>query len=132
MIDPAYPLQQAVYTTLTTHEGVTAIVGAKVFHRVPDGTTLPFVVIGQDIITGDDTGIERSECDVTVHVFADGLFNAKKLAAQVVDALNRAIVIDGFSTDEFHRGSTRHFTDPDGMTGHSVIEFEYIVQARPA
>jgi hypothetical protein len=131
MLDPSYALQQAVYTTLTTHAGVSAIVGAKVFHRVPDGTPLPFIVIGQDIVTGRDESGDFSDCDITVHAFADGLPKAKQLAGQVIAALNAPVALTGFSIHEIHRGATRHVTDPDGLTGHSIIEFEYVVQATP-
>lgn len=133
MIDPSYALQQAVYAALSAHAGVRAIVGTnpvKVFHTVPPKTALPYVVIGQDTVTGDDDAAEFTDCEVVVHAFAETIPGAKLLAAQITDALYVALPLAGFSTHEFHRGPTRHLTDP-GNTGHSVVEFEYRVQALP-
>lgn len=141
MLDPSYALQQAVYATLSQSNGLTSLIGTvrvgsenlpKIFHRVPADTPLPFVNIGQDTVYGRDESGDFSECEITVHVFAATMPQAKQITAKVTEALKTLSSLDGFTIHETHLGTVRHMTDPDGMTAHSVVEFEYLVQPATA
>ena len=122
--DPAYPLQKAVYETLTAYDLGTD----HVWHTVPDGARLPWIVIGDDQIISDYDSGDFHECHVTVHVFAENKFMAKQLGGKVCEALDGPLTIDGFSCHEAWKESAQYFTDPDGQTGHGVLVFQYTVQ----
>jgi hypothetical protein len=120
---PATALQAAIYQALTA-AGLT-----KVYHTVPANAVLPWVVIGQDHILADYDSADISECHSTVHVFAESMPAVKAISETVCDALDKAIQLDGFQTDEAYSVSQQYLVENGGRNGHAVLEFMYRVQA---
>jgi hypothetical protein len=124
MADPSYALQKAVFEAL---DAIEAVPSGRVLHRVPDGTPLPFIHIGDDEIFAEYEAGEFSECIVTVHAFEDTKPKLKLIVAKVREALDAQLVLDGFGCHEWEFILVRYMTD-DGVTEHAVIEFRYLVQ----
>ena len=127
MADPALALQKAVRDALRNSAPLTALIGTRVYDRVPQGTAFPFVQIGEDFLLGDDTYGDFTEATVTVHVYsrAVGKVEAKTIAGVIRDVLAVQLRVAGFQTVEWRFLSTRSIPDRDGLTEHLVMEFEY-------
>jgi hypothetical protein len=127
-MDPSYPLQRAVYERLMT----SSLGTDHVYDSVPQGTPLPWVIIGNDqILSAYEEGGAFHECFVTVDVFGTKP-DFKILAAKVRIALDFPLVIEGFLTAEAFYEGVRYLTDGDGKTGHAVLTFRYLVEEDPA
>ncbi|MDO1559824.1 DUF3168 domain-containing protein [Brevundimonas sp. 2R-24] len=127
MSEPAYALQKAVVVAL---KGAGVCAG-RVYDRVPTPVTFPFVQIGNDSFSeAYDLGADFTECDVTVHVYsrAVGKPELKTITSAVRAALDQALSLDSFAMAEARFTGSRYFTDPDGLTEHAVLTFEYLVQ----
>lgn len=122
-VDPAIPLQKSVYAALVA----SGVASGKVFHTVPAQTALPYCVIGDDIIEAEYDSGKHSRCTVVVDVFAATLPQAKQLAAIVRTALDVDLTIEDFNISEAYFVSTRYVKEPNGMTSHAVLMFEYLL-----
>lgn len=125
MTDPSIPFQQAVYAALRA-------ANVTVFHTIPQGTPLPYVVIGEEVIT-PDTSTTGAFWDVstTVHVFAATVPAMKALTVLVTDTLNRELPVTGFRVGLSQHEYTRYLTDSADaeLVPHGVIGLEYSLQS---
>lgn len=135
MASPSRELVGTALARLRTTAIVTALVGDRVWHRKPDGATYPHIANFDTFgIRDDATCVEGEEITLNIHVWTrdgiDPLQDARDLAFAVGRALhgfplplptNRLVTLD-------HRGE-RIFYDPDGLTGHGVVEFRGSVQS---
>jgi hypothetical protein len=124
MSDPAYALQQFVYELL----GASGVADGKVFERVPEGTTMPYVQIGDDVIVADYEAGDNSECTVLVNVIASDKMQLKQLVAVVRENLDQRIEVEGFQTLDYGFDNCRYMTQPDGLSFMAAIEFVYVLQ----
>jgi hypothetical protein len=145
-------LQRAVFRALRDDASLAALfVGgeARIFDRVPPPDSddslqanrrkpaFPYITIGDDELIDDGNGCARAwEATCTVHVWsrAVGKVEAKALADAVAYALGGApeitsppIAPNGFTVVDWAWRDTRTFTDPDGLTTHSVLTFRYLI-----
>jgi hypothetical protein len=133
--DPAYDLQAAIFGILTTDAGVVSAMGgvARVYDRVPQNPTFPFVHIGDDqILEGVSYDLSgASTAAVNVHVFSRyvGKAEVKIIAGAVRAALSDYIAIENFETVTYHYVTTRFISEADGLTEHAVVEVEYELNA---
>ncbi|MFC3079513.1 DUF3168 domain-containing protein [Phenylobacterium terrae] len=125
MNDPSHALQQAIFDALVAAN----VANAKVYHRVPPATPLPYVQIGQDLITADFAPGEFYECDATVHVFAASMPLVKALVGDAVTTLSKTLTMAGFRCHFGRLERVRYINDsaPD-VAAHAVIELLYRVQ----
>lgn len=140
MSDPSYALQKAVYDALTGSSELVAFIGtvkvgtintAKVFHRVPDGTPLPYVHIGQDQIIADEDSLGVfSDCYATIHVFSATMPELKQIVGKVRAALAVDLPLVGFNVQMGRLVDVIYRTDEDGNSQieHAVMTFNYIAQ----
>lgn len=114
---------------------VTALVGARINYRRPETEDFPQIA-GFDTfgIRDDATCVTGTEITMNVHVWTrdgmDPLQDARAIAHEVAVALHDyplALPSNHLVTLE-HRGE-RVFYDPDGLTGHGVVEFRAITQS---
>ena len=122
-VDPSIPLQKSVYAALIA----SGVATGKIYHTVPAQTALPYCVIGDDIIEAEYDAGKHSRCTVIVDVFAATLPQAKQLAATVRTALDVDLEIEGFNIAEAYFVQTRYVKEPNGMTAHAVLMFEYLL-----
>lgn len=133
MSDPALALQNAMETALRASTALKTAMGlASVrLYKVsaPVGAPFPYLVIGEDQIIDDSTECaESSEVITSVHVWTrvDSDVQASRAQAKSIAGAIRPIIkalsgVAGFSVTLSDFEGTRHLTDPDGLTCHSVV-----------
>ena len=134
--DSQWPLQQAVYATLTDDAALQALIGnpARVFDHVPQDSAFPYVVVGEATSGPFDTKTEDGlEQTLTIHTWSRyrGLKETKDIMAAVMGALDdQALAVNGHDLVllRFTFGAT--FLDPDGLTRHGVQRFRAVTQAQ--
>ena len=128
-------MQAALYGALTTSTAMAALLGTDpltlkpcVYDRVPTSPPFPYVTIADAHVVDDwAEGIEGSEifCDVHVWSRAVGHVEAKKVCSAVRAAMCQLLQLVGHRVVVFEFVSTRHLTDPDGVTAHSIVTVRY-------
>ena len=137
MSDPSAALQDAIETALRADADVKAeFTGGTVrlyTLSAPMGSGFPYILIGEDQVIGADIECgPASDIAVTVHVFAReeapaaSRRKAKTLAGAVRAALTVPLAVTGHTVTDWIYETTRHLTDLDGLTAHSVVELTYL------
>lgn len=137
MMDPALPVQAALFAALKAHAGLAAAFGGppRIYDYVPvDGArqvtaAFPFVHLGEDQVVSDaDQCHDASTLYTTVHVWSrrPGKVEAKTIMAQVCLAADAILPVAGFqmiahAVDD----GPRYLTDGDGLSTHAVATFRY-------
>ena len=136
-IDPLYPLQRAMYATLTADAVLPTLSesgSVDVFDRVSDGV-FPYITIGEDRQVPDDLGDcgTMSEVFSTVRVYSrgQGRKEAKRIAGRVRWLLDkdRGFSVDGFLMPVGVCESMDPRTHQDGVTVHYELNFRYMLSA---
>lgn len=137
MSDPFSGLQPRVRAALTAHGPLTALVGQRIYDRVPDnaekpdgapdGWPFPYLTIDvTDAISDDDDCGRHWVFTVQVHVWsrAAGRQEASLIVGPVRAALDAMTAPAGheFNWNQFR--ITRMMTDRDGLTTHAIVEQE--------
>lgn len=133
MSEATLPLQAAVIAALKAHAPLAAIVGTKVFDRVPAGTAAPYVTISgwQEIEDGTDC-MDASEIFFDVQAFSTqpGRPEAARIAGAVKAALHgMAPTLAGWTNSEVLYRSTQYFPEPDGITTRAVVNFQALTDS---
>lgn len=133
MSEATLPLQAAVVAALKAHAPLAAIVGAKVYDRVPANTAPPYVTITgwQEIEDGTDCS-DASEVffDVQCYSAQVGRPEAARIAGAVKDALHRLTpATAGWGNAEIQYRSTQYFTESDGATTRAVCNFQALLDS---
>ena len=133
--DPSAAMQVAVFVALTGSASLQALVGldpetqlVRAYDRPPDNPTFPYLTIADGHVVNDwAEGIEGSEVYQDVHVWsrAVGHVEAKTIASAVRAAMCQLLQPVGHRIVVFEYVNTRHMTDPDGVTAHSVVSVRY-------
>ncbi|MGX1786838.1 DUF3168 domain-containing protein [Bosea sp. NPDC055332] len=133
MSEATLPLQAAIIAALKAYAPLTAIVGAKVFDRVPAGTAAPYACLSgwQEIEDGTDC-MDASEVFFDVQAFSTqpGRPEAARIAGSVKAALHRLKpATAGWSETEILYRSTQYFPEPDGTTTRAVVNFQALADS---
>jgi hypothetical protein len=133
MSDPYSVLQPAIRAGLIAHAPLTALVGQRVYDRVPSAAVFPYLTLDLSEMAEDDNGCGLNwEAVVRVHIWsrATGRAEASLISGPIRKALD-AIPLTLTDTDSPPNGyvitvnqyrSTRLMTDPDGLTTHGIVE----------
>lgn len=120
---PQWPLQAALQTRLK------ADLTTPVYDEVPDGTALPYIVLGDD--TGSPYGNKLSrgqEVTTTLHIWSKkpGMAEVKKLMDQVVRSVTRESLNLGenFRATRAAIDINETLRDPNGWR-HGVLRFRF-------
>ncbi len=116
--------QRAVAGRLRAHLGV------PVYDYVPEGSTLPYVTVGEATII-EDRSRPRTLVQVThtIHIWSasEGFDEALRIEEEIERALRgSSLAIDGWdvlSGATFEFGQT--LRDPDGVTRHTVMRYRW-------
>ncbi|MEI5682354.1 MULTISPECIES: DUF3168 domain-containing protein [unclassified Mesorhizobium] len=142
MAAPTHELIGVATARLRTYAPLTALMGAnKVFYRPSATMVAPYVVLDDAYSTRDDAScISGLSVTLNIHVWTDdshplsngggALQDARAIGFEVVNALHNyplALPTKRLVTLE-HRGE-RVFYDPDGTTGHGIVEFSAIIES---
>lgn len=118
-------LQQGIYAALTAHAPLIAAT-TGVFDAPPLDQPLPFVTIGEDIISDYSTkDLVASEHRLTIHIWsrAPGRAEAKQLSALVQTALASPLILTGFRLISLRFITARMLVDPDGLTHQALLDY---------
>ena len=139
MTSPTLELQGAIVAALKADTAVTAIVGARIYDRVPRGSDgnisalMPFVGIGPwDELTEDADCVPGESIAVDIECWSDepGFPQIHRLNAAVKAALHDddTIQIAANALVYLTHTQTRTLRDPDGLTSHGILTFEAYVE----
>jgi hypothetical protein len=133
MSEATLPLQAAVVAALKAHAPLAALVGAKVYDRVPANTPPPYVTITgwQEVEDGTDC-MDASEVFFDVQCFsaAVGRPEAARIAGAVKAALHRLKpATTGWSETEIIYRGTQYFTESDNATTRAVVNFQALADS---
>lgn len=119
-------IQAAIYSKVSA-------IGWPTFDHVPQESTFPYIVIGDDTSVPWDTDDSiGSETTCTVHIWSRhrGRKEVKEIMRTVYEALHRAeFAIIGGQLVECVAEFAESFVDVDGLTRHGVIRFRLIVDS---
>jgi hypothetical protein len=130
----SFALQQGLYNaitggTLTDVDGTS--ITSKVYDDVPEGTTYPYVVIGEETATEIGTkDKDAHEHTLTIHVWSQyrGRKEIKNIMSQIYTLLhNVAISVTGASLVQIRHEFERTLLENDGITRHGVMRFRAVV-----
>ena len=123
------PFQQAVYERLSTDANLSAKI-TGVFDFVPEGQAYPYVAIGQDTATGDDTFTTvGQQVTTTLHTWSQykGYSEVKEIHALILQALTAPLVVSGWTCLFLMVDMENVIRDPDGITRHGVIRLRFVL-----
>lgn len=141
MSTTALPLQGAIYSALAGDSALSALIGDRVYDRVPADTTgkitaeFPYITIPtmQALDDGADC-IDGEEVFTDIHVWsrAVGMVEAKRIAAAVKRVLDGTDLDlgNGAALVDIRFQDARFLRDPDGLTTHAVITFAALTEAQ--
>lgn len=126
--EPLLPFQKAIYDRLNGHSNLSG----KVFDSVPEDTSYPYVVIGDDTSEEWDTKTKKgAEITATIHVWsqARGRMECKQYMGYVNDQLdNYDLEVTGHHVVLLYQEFSNVELDPDGETHHGVMRFRALTQ----
>lgn len=133
MSEPSLALQGAIVAALKAWPAVGALIGARVYDRVPPQPTFPYVSLGSDQVIPDHAECLEGSVEITatldVWSRSVGKVEAKQIAGAIVSLLNfnGTLVLTGYRLVSIEHESSRHLDDPDGLTSHSVVTFRALI-----
>jgi len=126
-----FALQEAIYTRLNNDSTLTSTYGASVYDEVPEGSSFPYVSIGEttalDYSTND---VDGSEQTMTLHVWSQyrGTKETKNILDRLHDLLHDySLSVTGANLINLRFDFSDLLRDPDGITRHGVIRFRAIL-----
>ena len=126
-----FALQEALYTRLNNDSTLTDTNGASVYDEVPEGSSFPYVTIGETTALEYDTkDLTGSEQTVTFHVWSQyrGAKEAKNIMDRLHDLLhNYSLSVSGANLINLRFDFGDLLRDPDGVTRHGVMRFRAIL-----
>lgn len=136
MGSPANEFQTAVFNLLTEDAGVAALVGTRIYDRVPAASDVPpYITFGAaDEVEDDADCIECASHSLQIDVWSEkqgGFKECKEITHAVKLALHEvAVNLTTHALVEMRVTQRRHFRDPDGITSHGVITVEAMIEER--
>ena len=135
MAAPENELQAAIWGVLVADTDLAALVGNKVYDRVPMASDVaPYVTFGpSDHVPEDAECIDGIDVSVQVDVWSEkqgGFKECKEITWAIRKALHEVeIDLPTHALAEMRVTQTRHFRDPDGITSHGVVTVEAQLEA---
>ncbi len=130
----ANELQTAIYDALISRAALTAIVGSRIYDRVPmAGDIAPFITLGE----GQERPDEADCFTLSDHTFTVNVWSEKqggfKEAKAIVHEVKRAVLNDIGQLNQHALLSIdildiRYQRDPDGITSHAIVTFEAMIE----
>ncbi|KKB81018.1 hypothetical protein VW35_02275 [Devosia soli] len=144
-MEPTYELQLAALNKLRQSTALVALVGTKIYDRVPERTaggvlvpdvTSPYISFGAVIVDTEDADcIDGLSITFQIDVWswgsgeAYGSVQTRKIIGEVRKALHRAdLPMTTNALVSIEAGITRILRESDGVTNHGLIQFEALVE----
>ena len=126
-----FALQEALYARLNNDSTLTDTNGASVYDEVPEGSSFPYVVIGETTALEYGTkDVDGSENTVTIHVWSQyrGAKETKNIMDRIHDLLHDYnLSVTGANLINLRFEFLDLIRDPDGITRHGVMRFRAIM-----
>ncbi len=127
----SWPLQQAVFTALNGNVSGIDSANVSVYDDVPEGTTYPYVVIGEETSANNGTkDVDGIDHTLTLHVWSQyrGRREIKEIMQSVYELLHdAAITVSGASLVNIRQEFNNTLMENDGITRHGVMRFRAVV-----
>ena len=126
-----FQLQSTIYTTLNNDSNLTETLGASIFDEVPEGSSTPYVTIGED--TAVDYSTDTADgADITVNIDVWSEYKGSKECKQIMDRIHdllhdSSLSITGFNLVNLRFEFSDILRDPDGVTRHGFMRFRAII-----
>lgn len=144
-MDASYELIVAALNRLRATAAVTAIVGAKIFDRVPERQTAdgpvpdvesPYISMGPSTAIPDDYDcMDGEEITIQIDAWSWGSAEAyssaqvRKLAGAIKKALHDIdLTLTTNALVTLQHAMTRVMRDPDGITNHAAVQFTATIE----
>lgn len=144
-MEPSYELQLVALGALRASAALTAIVGAKIYDRVPErlaagvhvpDVTSPYISFGPVSMLPDDADcIDGEEITFQIDVWswgsgvAYGSVQARQIAGLVKKVLHKAdLTLNTNALVSIRHELTRILRESDGITNHAAIQFTAVVE----
>lgn len=125
-------LQRYLYAKLRTVPEVVALAESRVYDRVPESRTFPYVSFGSsDIVDDSAECIEAETHTIQLDVWSRAV--GKEECKNLVDGIKKALqrdepVIADNAIVEMEVRFSQVVPDPDGLTTHGIIQVEIKVE----
>ncbi|WP_035675090.1 DUF3168 domain-containing protein [Bradyrhizobium liaoningense] len=139
LTDPRFDLQKAIVQLLKNSGPVAALVGDRIYDRVPRNNAgtitakFPFVGLGETQLLpelGEETN--AAETTLTLHAWSQevGFPEVLRIASAVASAVHDAdLPIENCGVQSVLLSTSRVLRDPDGITSHAVLTFSILTDA---
>jgi hypothetical protein len=130
----SWALQQGVFAALSANAAVQAVAGnpARIYDAVPRGAVFPYLVVGDDTETNNDTKTEQGaehELAITAWSRAGGRQECKLAADAVRLALDgAALTLTGHTLIDIRYLSAQFLRESDGETFRAVVKFRAVTE----
>jgi len=114
------------------YEALNGVISCPVYDNAPQGSSFPYVTIGEANLTDDDT--DRIQCvyiSYVIHVWSrsDGRKEIKTIMGEIYNALHLTKFTEsGYSYTENYFLSSDSFVETDGKTRHGVQTFKLTME----
>lgn len=130
---PSSPLQDAIYARLSGDSTLTSTLGAAIYDVVPDRAAFPYVEIGDQTETPNDTmGKTGRDVSVTIHTWTQA--RSKQQTQQIQNRVDLLLdrwlpTVTGWGATEMLQEFFETFRDEDGLTQHGVARYRVLIYA---
>ena len=120
-------LQRAVVERLKAYAPLAALIGARVYDRVPENAAAPYLhVFDIQTVEADAGCIEADEATVTLQIWDEdkGRVRLRRIAGHVRDALHHHeadLLAHGCALIEMRVVDMRDFLEADGITSRAIV-----------
>lgn len=132
MIDASLPLQAAVVKALKEDPDLAALIGGRVYDRVPAKPVAPYITIGDAQIVDDSNAcLSLAEYSLQIDAWSEdvGYPEVKRIGGMAAKVLDAALPMDGFAI-VIHRIRVGYSRERDNLTSRATITALYDIQAR--
>lgn len=137
MIDPQLPLQAAIVAVVKADAELTALIGGRIFDRVPVNANgipqgpFPYLSFGSADTTADDTScIGPSDCFIDLNGWSRevGYPEVKRIGARAAVILNTKLAVSGFEVVTHRVERLSYQREQDGLTSRAILRLRYGLQ----
>ena len=124
MADPSVAIQTALYERLSG-------AGYSVFDNVTQAEGKPYLIIGEDTLTEDDTTCDYGfDGSVLIRCFADGANRkpSKELSSDVLGHLRARLSVAGWQVVTWAYEGTIHQAVENGLAHQRIISFRVLIR----
>ena len=114
------------------YEALNGVISCPVYDNAPQGSSFPYVTIGEANLTDNDTdSTQNVYISYVIHVWsrADGRKEIKTIMGEIYNALHLTKFTEsGYSFTENYFLSSDSFVETDGKTRHGVQTFKLTME----